>query len=284
VVERLFRQKLVAPLLARNGQKKPNSQNQNSFLRRMCFTLIKTMQITPELEVAIQGLYQAFPSRQLKTAMQGCPCCTDFLELRRLSLTPLLDLGRAELESYSWDAIWTVGNESDYRHFTPRLLELMVREDAFEPEVVAKKLIIAGWRNWSQVEQSAIEKFFSAYWDSTLLIDSAWYPASDALCVLGNAFDDLKPFLARWLATTEPTALKQLVQFAKSGYSNAFWSDRQEQMQQAVAWLHSPETLAVLEDRWLADPDGPLARLLNEAVELLTPAVCAADTQTKKDN
>ena len=256
----------------------------------MCFTLIKTMQITPELEVAIQGLYQAFPSRQLKTVMRGCPCCADFAELRRLSLTPLLDLGRAELESYSWDAIWTVGSENDYRHFAPRLLELMVREDAFEPEVVAKKLIVAGWRSWSQAEQSAIEDFFSAYWDATLLIDSVWYSASDALCVLGNAFEDLKPFLARWLATTEPTALKQLVLFAGAESSNAsqgflqqpFWGERQKQMKQVAAWLCSPETLGILEDRWLADTYGPLAKLLNDAVELLSPAVRAAQATATK--
>lgn len=246
--------------------------------------------MTPELEAAIEGLYKAFPSRRLKTVMQGCPCCADYAVLRHLSLTPLLDLGRAELESYSWDAIWTVGNESDYRHFAPRLLELMVREDAFEPEVVAKKLIAADWRNWSQAEQSAIEKFFSDYWDATLLIDSPWYPASDALCVLGNAFDDLKPFLARWVATAEPTALKQLVQFAGAESGNAsqgfihqaFWSERQKQMKQVAAWLCSPETLGMLEDRWLADTDGPLAKLLNDAVELLTPAVRTAQSTAMK--
>lgn len=209
--------------------------------------------------------------------MQGCPCCADHAELRRLSVTPLPELSRAELEKYSWDAIWTVGSEDDYRHFTPRLLELMVREDAFQPEVVAKKLILAGWRNWSQLEQSAIEAFLNAYWDATLQIDSSWCPAEDAICVLGNALDDLNPLLNRWVTTTEPSALKQLVLFAKDQCSNAFWSERPEQMQQVLGWLSSPKTLDVLENRWLADPDGPLAKLLNDVVEILTLLVRAAN-------
>jgi hypothetical protein len=249
------------------------------------------MIMTPELEKAITGLYTAFQDRQLKTLMTGCPCCANDVELRRLSFTPLLDLERADLESYSWDAIWTVGDESDYRHFTPRLLELMVREDAFQSEVVAKKLVTAAWRTWPPAEQTAIETFFDAYWAAILTTDASWCVAEDAICVLGNVFDDLKPFLDRWITATEPTALKQLILFAgqESGnawqgfISQAFWSDRPLQMKQVASWLCSPETLAKLEDRWLANPDSPLANQLKEAVDLITPAVKAASVEAEKN-
>lgn len=107
---------------------------------------------------------------------------------------------------------------------------------------------------------------------------------------MGNAFDDLKPFLDRWTAASDPTALKQLVLFAEAEAGNAwqgfinqaFWSERPEQMKQVAAWLCSSETLAVLEDRWLANPDDSIAKLLNDAVELITPAVQAARAAKQK--
>lgn len=234
----------------------------------------------PELEHAIAGLYAAFKSRTLPTVMLGCPCCADETELHRLSFTPIGELGCAELEPYSWNAIWTVGTEQDYRHFTPRLLKLMVREDAFQAEVVTKKLRLAGWTSWSEQEQSALRSYFRALWNSALTSPTAWSGAEDSLCVIGNAVDDLTPFLERWQSATEPTAVQQLVEFAAGQIGNAsngfvgnpFWDECQPQMLQVTRWFTDPATLQHLEQRWFADSEGPLAKSLEEAVYWLSLA------------
>lgn len=242
------------------------------------------MNITDQLERAIDELYIAFKARKLDALMQGCPCCANDAELRRLSFTPLRELQREDLESYSWDAIWTVGDEKDYHHFIPRLLELMVREDAFQAEVVAKKLLLAKWQIWQEQERLAIESFFDAYWDAAIIIDSPWPIAADALCVLGNALDDLSPYLNRWIHSRESKALNQLLQFAKDESGNAsqgfiqgaFWGERPQQMKQVASWLCSPTTLDVLVNRWLDESEGPLAAVLFEATEVIESAVRAA--------
>jgi len=238
------------------------------------------MLLIPELECAIAGLYTAFKSRTLPTVMLGCPCCAGEAELRRLSFTPIGELGCAELEPYAWNAIWTVGTEQDYRHFTPRLLELMVSKGAFQAESVTKKLRLAGWTSWSEQEQSALRSFFRALWNSALIAPTAWSGAEDSLCVIGNAVDDLMPFLERWQNATEPTAVQQLVEFAAGQIGNAsngfvgnpFWDERQPQMLQVTRWLTDRATLQHLEQRWVADSDGPLAKSLEEAVYCLSLA------------
>lgn len=243
------------------------------------------MNITPELEHAIEQLYVAFKGRELLHLMLGCPCCSDEKQLRHLSFTPLRELGLDVLEPYSWNAIWTVGTEEDYRHFAPRLLELMVRQNAFQPEIIAGKLVLAGWRRWSACEQQAIEAFFHAYWQAVLVEEATWSGAEDAICVLGNAFDDLSPFLDRWLQAPQALAIQHLAAFAEAEAANAsqgfigqpFWSDRPEQMRQVARWLASAETLRRLEERWLADPEGPAATALFQAIEYIAPAVRAAE-------
>jgi len=67
---------------------------------------------------------------------------------------------------YTKDAIWTVGTESDFKYFTPRLLELGVSDYdrdgtkqgfiAF-PETFGKKLELAGFESWSDEQCLAVD-------------------------------------------------------------------------------------------------------------------------------
>jgi hypothetical protein len=237
------------------------------------------LKLTPELEFAIDALHRAFRGRKLAGKLEGCPCCASEAELRELSTTPLRELGRDLLESYSWNALWTVGNEDDYRYFAPRLLDLMVREGAFQAEVIGKKLRLAGWLTWTSEERAAIENYFDAFW-AAALVRSSWFMDVDtAVCVLGNVFDDLAPFLACWLSSNEPDALAQLAEFAQFEGSSAvngfisqpFWDERPEQMKQVANWLTSPATLKSLEQRWLTKLEGPIAEALLVAIEAITP-------------
>lgn len=235
--------------------------------------------LSPALETAIDGLYQAFCGRKLAGKLEGCPCCASDAELRELGTTPLRELKTELLESYSWNALWTVGSEDDYRYFVPRLLDLMVRKGAFQAEVIGKKLRLAGWRTWTNEERTAIEAYFAAFWAAALVRTPRFMDAATAVCVLGNVFDDLAPFLAEWLSSDKSEALTQLAEFAQfeggsaiNGFINQpFWDERPEQMNQVANWLTSPTTLNSLEQRWLTKPEGPLAEALLVAIEAISP-------------
>lgn len=247
--------------------------------------------MTSQLEHAISDLYVAFKGRVLPRLMQGCSCCWMPEDLEHLSRTPLQSLGVKELDSYSISALWTVGSEEDYRHFAPRLLELMTQENFLQHDVIARKFTLAGWRNWSAQEQQAVEAYFLAYWQAALAEPVSWCTASEGLYVLGNVFDDLSPFLNGWLEATEPFALGHLAAFtayeapnvSRDFIGNGSWAGRPEQMRQVVDWLSSHKTLARIEQRWLADPEGPAAEALVQTAEYIAPAIKAVRANKKID-
>lgn len=239
------------------------------------------MNETSPFDEPVRQLYAAFKSRTLKTQMSGCECCASHSELKHLSFTPLSELDAGELDRYVWHAIGTVGTENDFRHFVPRILELMAGENPFQEEVVAEKLSLAHWTEWTLAEQSAIKRFFDVYWDTTLEKPNWQRTANDAVCVLGGVFEKLQPFLDRWIRCEHVIGLNQLAEFAaneavnaSSGFINQpFWHNRQEQMKQVASWLISAETMKTLEDRWLANPQGSTADALLKTIELITPFV-----------
>ena len=67
-----------------------------------------------------------------------------------------------DLKQYATDALLVWGNETDFKHFLPRIFELAVAhgEEFVDPQIVFHKLRHADWRYWPMFEQSAIEHFF----------------------------------------------------------------------------------------------------------------------------
>jgi hypothetical protein len=82
-------------------------------------------------------------------------------------------------------------------------------------------------------------------WADTLVGDE--WGAADVLCAIGNAEDDLTPYLAMWAAAlSSPPAAEQLREVldrdrrltgGEPRLVNAFWDDRPDQAAQALAWL-----------------------------------------------
>ena len=110
---------------------------------------------------------------------------------------PLGDLLAADLERYAFKAMSTLGTVQDFKHFLPRLLELVARDGEIgstDVEVVLGKLRYAGWTRWPQDERVCLEQFLAALWRHGL----ATFPSSPevdvCLCGIGNAVDDLSPF------------------------------------------------------------------------------------------
>ncbi|HWS31500.1 MAG TPA: hypothetical protein VN408_02020, partial [Actinoplanes sp.] len=80
------------------------------------------------------------------------------------------------------------------------------------------------------------------------------------LCAIGNAEDDLKPYLTEWASaftrsSDRPAAAAQLRSLLESGYrsdrnkrrlTNAFWRDRDRQAEQVIIWLSSADLQSTL--------------------------------------
>lgn len=105
-----------------------------------------------QLDEAIENLYTTFRRYRLHGKIDGCPCCVGDADNRLIRSNPLRQLDPSDLLRYAAKAITTWGSSYDFRHFLPRIFELIVLSpDSFlDQEIVIGKLGTFGSRPGSR--------------------------------------------------------------------------------------------------------------------------------------
>jgi hypothetical protein len=119
-----------------------------------------------ELERAIDALYDVFGRYPLKGQIDTCPHCQLEGAERLLHTRPLRELTWVELRPFASKALTTFGDENDFRHFLPRVLELYARDALGAPPhlfMFCNKLDYAGWTAWPPDEVAAVRSFLDAW-------------------------------------------------------------------------------------------------------------------------
>ena len=201
--------------------------------------------MTPELRSAVEKLYEVFAKYPLKN-LEGCPCCVEQEELLYLSTTPLRLLEGKVIFNYGFEAMTTIGDELDFKHFLPRLFELLGRETRlWEPSQLAGKLTCARWEKWTQQEVEAIEDFWTAYWQSKLLVRSGYPEIEDVFKSLLAFSPNPDRFLALCLEAEGKNALLNVTELIitignRTGiYGKRFISEEADAY--IKKWLHKPD-------------------------------------------
>ena len=232
------------------------------------------MRASPELFDSIERLYTAFSGVPAPAEIWPA-ALTDAIARRTLDnplrSKPLRALQREELDYYAFCALSTMGVESDFKHFLPRLFELSVAVSAPEQlrtdrEILFGKLTYRHWEIWPTSEKNAIRRFLDALW-SCALFDSRhgdeYSSETEELdCSIAQAEDDISPYLDKWNKTDTLEAnlclvsllTKSAVTHKRNTGRNAFWSARDAQYQQLKNWIYSPAVANKLEraaHRWL---------------------------------
>ena len=234
---------------------------------------------TPELLAAIANLYRVFQRYELRSNTDACSCrachrTSD--DEQRLHRTPLHNLSGDDLSDYATDAIYTWGTGDDFKHFIPRLFELLAQAPGFESGFVHAASVFAklnyeswcssAWHSWPESEQIAVSNYFRAVWDATLDSapeDLAFDGAYGWIEAIAQAEDDLAPYLARWLNAASLDAHRNLaLMITQEGLPRTknpggYWSGYEEQWQQLNDWLRRPEVRQKLADgfeRWVSSP------------------------------
>lgn len=204
-----------------------------------------------DLAATIEGLYRAFGRYPTPQRLECCDHCRDERDYQGLLTTPLRQLDADDLDLFVATALSTCGDLDDFKHYLPRILELMV-ESSFTnaPEALLDKLTGAGWRTWPAAESEAVRAFLAAYWRQMRRDPEL---AEPALCGIAQACADLEPFLDEWLRDTSDgarLARAELVLDAvpmiqvERRLPNAFWRQRPEQEHAVVRWLKTAPVLA----------------------------------------
>lgn len=124
----------------------------------------------------------------------------------------------------------TVGDVDDFRHFLPRIFELLWTGELAEevnPEIVLGKLAYGKWTTWPQEEQSAIRAALAQLWQR----HRRSREAESWLCAIARAEPDIIPYLNAW----EPEAALDF-KTDPGTKCTGFWEDAESQWGQVLAW------------------------------------------------
>ncbi len=190
------------------------------------------------LASALDDLYRVFADAPRPTGIDCCSCCFTAEQAQTLlSHKEVRRIPVEVIEPYAADVLITIGALNDFRHYLPRLLEIActVGFDWPDTESLLGRLPRAGWTDWSAADQQAVRRVLRAWWETTLATYPGQVPAADVLCAIGNAEDDIEPYLRTWMvALSQPTAaahLRDLLRFEArltvDGWklTNPWWSD-----------------------------------------------------------
>ena len=201
-----------------------------------------------ELAAAIENLYMVFSAYPLSEVIHGCPCCVHDEDHQNLRSAPLRELTLPALRRYSEKAMTTWGDVDDFRHFLPRLLELVPENPLlFVEEILFGKLNYGKWWTWSESEQKAIDRYLQALWAKTLASKIPYEHSytEEYLCCIGMLVDDISPYLEMWQADQRARSRRHLANFAwengeaiaNGELNDAFWHGAEDNMKKVVAWL-----------------------------------------------
>jgi len=118
------------------------------------------------------------------------------------------------VDKYAWDAIHHTGDANDFKHFVPRVFELLAqhRLPFADPELVIGRLDMAEWSSWDTDERAAISALLDALWDDAMRLMRPPVEIDDLVCGLSLAYRGVPPQLENWLTDTRPLAAERLVE------------------------------------------------------------------------
>lgn len=227
-------------------------------LSRRALASVYSRRVPPpdSLPAAVDRLYAVFAAVPRPVAIDGCEhCWTEQEAAVLLGPVPLRELSAGDLRPYAAGVLLTIGDIADFRYFLPRILEIACTDGFNWPDLepLAGRLLLAEWETWTAEERAAVREVLWACWKRVLTGHPESWGADAVLCAIGNAEDDLAPYLEAWAAALEHPAaaaeLRDLLRFSvrsKDGavrLTNAFWDDRDAQ---AAAWVSGSELRAAL--------------------------------------
>jgi hypothetical protein len=232
-----------------------------------------------KLHDAVEGLYAALATIPRPEKLHASPVHDGEDILGTLTSAPLRELTEKDLALYSGSAITTVGDDRDYRHFLPRILELSVGSMwiGAEPQVTASRLIMASWRGWPEEQRVAILRFFrSAFAAEIERHPNYAEAAADWFCALTILGDSPSLTFERWRSSTSTNAALHLASFIIGEAKHVrrhrevrapFWEDVKIEVRRDVAErLMSEATAKFLETAMRSASEDDRFNLLDAAL------------------
>lgn len=228
------------------------------------------------LENAIHALYSTFARyRPTDIAWRSPHAGISDAQVARLQSRPLRELTLEDLEQYIRRALSVWGGVTEFKHFLPRIFELVMRHPLAIDPLVFEKLDGAEWLTWPTDEREAVEAYMTTLWRWLLTLGPEAAHAGDTLRGFGLAGCDLEPWLDFWRRENTPAATDQLAEFilaVSTSLESRSMPRRWHPKDHAVVlgFLLSPDTKSRVEAAFMERPDGESSRRLADAADVLS--------------
>jgi hypothetical protein len=235
-----------------------------------------------ELADAVENLYRTFDRYNPGKDFESCSHCVSEAEEAELKRKALRELTCDDVSRYAFKAMSTWGTVDDFKHFLPRIFELIATREDFpiDIQVAIGKLSEGKWLGWSRNEVTSIEQFLFAWWRGALsqpFLEGTRVLANDVLSRLARVVEDLDPYLCYWDSRNDIEAGLHLASFVdwnfeslykKGRINGAFW-DKLITSCQVLEWLARSKRRSHLEQLFLDNSNHPHAYLLSESAQKL---------------
>lgn len=233
------------------------------------------------LNKTISHLYKTFSKYRAKRNFPPCLSQQDINGLFRVNLG---NLTYEDFGLYEWKAMTTWGDVEDFKHFLPRIFEIMASDEySFEPWLIGSKLKYGKFASWPSEEAEAVTRFFKILWSIRL---SEWPPEACALTNIGQikdylqcfsaVYQDIQQFLNIWLHHNTIASLRHLVRFLiyHSGalvHKQPIFDDPSclNGQEQIMRFLANGKMLKEMESAFFKYLDAPFSDELSEGVKKL---------------
>ncbi|MEZ0075372.1 hypothetical protein [Planotetraspora sp. GP83] len=227
------------------------------------------MDTSSDLGRALDGLYVAFSRYTLPAKTQVCDHCVSPEDVQAARSAPLRMLTASALDAYAWNAVSTWGDMEEFKHYLPRLLELLILEE-LDGTLFADSLmrwVTVSWRSWRQAEQDAIVAIVGAWWRHTLNHYPRDVHVMTLIEIIADGLElDLAPHLAEWESNTTEAAARHMAwlmqDFTTAVAHDAEWYALLE------SWITGPAPAAILETGFFSAGSPEVAQELSDAREV----------------
>ncbi|WP_299883233.1 hypothetical protein [uncultured Lacinutrix sp.] len=156
----------------------------------------------PQLEKLTNQLYNTFSKYSIKGDLRdrSCDCCVTDEEIRVLLSKPLKDLNDDDIGHFSRSAISTFGHVEDFKHFLPRILELMQdpNSDTLDDFTTFEKLNYSEWETWDRNEIITIDNYLLKLWEDVITNENATFHQIGCVLNIVSKYTGLNKALSIW--------------------------------------------------------------------------------------
>lgn len=211
--------------------------------------------LNKELHESIEQLYKSFVKYPINPSMDGSPYFQEEIAQwnKLVAVKPLRKLSVDDFQPYYFKAMTTWGELNDFKHFLPRIFELLAELPIdFDEWVTLSKLNYGNYKSWPDDEKAVVHRFLLLFWQKLLIEDSdildacfeGYFPA------IANVYPDFSQLLQIWLAVDNKHANRRLADFVCSNEKKVLkkqilpgYEDMPQQGKIFLNWLRSPAVI-----------------------------------------